>query len=489
MSEEHGRRGFFSWFFNRSRHESKQDVTKTRPRRPVARDMTGGFAANEDMLSGLYHGTWQGLQFASPLVFTPINIPVQMMGLPTPHSDDERTQEVLDEITEMMSERIPKIHRSALLIGSTWRWPCFDSATQSLVWEEIKDSAISDILLSVLTGAPTAILTDEQFELSIGENNVVYVRRKRRFDAQQVTVHWEGQTSAGLGDMSARNTIGMLPIVFANDADEGDLRGHSALSRIIRDLKDYHDIDYMRSEILTKFRPKQVQDVSDLKTWLTNNGMDSAAVAGYDVAETDLIFNIKDKEGTEYKFMPDAATAPYDKALENKFWKIFEGSGIPEMFWGGLATGNHATAEIQMQQAVTYVNQIRQQWNRPYADLYAASLRLLSIVRMETYQTFEMGWNRLEAISAVVKSQIFASFATALSQIAGAASFTKQQLYNLWTLNYPESDPGTFKEFAQGISDMAKHKSFAAAPYEIIADMEGDASGITGAGANSGASA
>jgi hypothetical protein len=385
----------------------------------------------------------------------------------------------------MMAERMPKLHCAALLVGTAWRWPRYDVATQELVWEEIRDSTISDILLSITTGRPTAVLTDEEFALSIGENNVINVRRKRRFDLQQVAVRWSGQVlHAGVQDVTARNVVGSLPMTFAHGADEGEIRGHSVLSRIIRDLKDYHDIDYMRSEILTKFRPKQVQDVSDLKTWLTNNGMDADDVSGFDVAETDLIFNIKDKEATNYEFMPADATGSCEKALENKFWKIFEGSGIPEMFWGGLATGNHATADVQMQQSVTYVDQIRRQWDKPYVDLFAASLRLLSIVRMENYQSFEMGWNRLEAISADMKSQIFARFAQALSQISGAAAMTKKQLYTLWTLNYPESVPGTFDEFTAGLSEMARHSAFAKAPYELIFDAEeGGSTGAAGAGA------
>jgi hypothetical protein len=202
---------------------------------------------------------------------------------------------------------------------------------------------------------------------------VVIVRRKRRFDTRQIIVKWSGQIPAGLSDVTARNIIGALPVPFAHDTDEGEIRGHSVLSRIIRDLKDYHDIDYSRSEILTKFKPKQVQEVKDLAKWLENNGMTATDVVDFDIAETDLIFNLKDEESTEYEFMPSEATAPHEMALQNKFWKIFEGSGIPEMFWGGLATGNHATADVQMQQAVTYVDQLRQQFSRPYINLYAST--------------------------------------------------------------------------------------------------------------------
>jgi hypothetical protein len=476
--------GHFSWFFDRAHHDAERDVTRRRTRRPTPIDLTGEYQSNEDMLTGLYHGTWPGLQFASPLAFVPINVPVQMMGLPTPKSDDGRTQMALDEITEQMAERIPKQHRTALLVGTAWRWPRFDSLTQSLVWEQIKDSTIADILLNIVTGDPSAILTDEQFALSVDENKVIYVRRKRRFDTRQVTVHWEGQTDPSMKDATSRNIIGSLPIAFAHDADEGEIRGHSVLSRVIRDLKDYHDIDYMRSMILTKFRPKQIQDITDFKKWLENNGIDPDE--DFDVAETDLIFNIIDKEKTTFEFLPSDATKPHDNALTNKFWKIYEGTGIPEMFWGGLATGNHATADVQMQQAVTYVDQLRSQWNKPYTDLYASSLRLLSIVRNQTYQPFTMAWNRLEAISADVKSRIFAAFAQALSQIVGAAAFTEKQLYTLWTLNYPESDPGTFEEFLSGITQMAKHSAMARTPYEMIFDAGGGGEGGASGGGEGG---
>ena len=470
MTIEDKTKGPFSWIFNRER----QTPTKMPPRRPALRDLTGGLVANEEMLRGLYHGTAAGLQFASPLAYTPIAIPVNMMGLPCPHSDDERTQEVLEEILALMAERIPKLHRSGLLVGTAWRWPRFDSAAMELVWEEIPDQTVPDILVDITTGRPTAILTDEMIEISVAEVRRAFIRRKRRFEPNRVTVQWIGAVPVGVDDATARNVSGTLPIAFTHDADEGELRGHSILSRFIRDLKDYHDIDFMRSEILTKFRPKQVQDVSDFDIWLENNGLSRASLRDFDIADTDLVFNIKDKEATKYEFMPSEATAPYDAALTNKFWKIYEGSGIPEMFWGGLATGNHATADVQMQQAVTYVDQLRQQWNRPYADLFAASLRLLGIVRNETYAPFEMGWNRLESISADVKSQIFARFAQAVGQLSLNAALTKKQLYTLWTLNYPESEPGTFEEFVKGMSDMAGFRQFLGLDYASgLADLNG----------------
>ncbi len=469
----------FSWFFTRQ-PQDQRDPSKNPPRRPAPRDLTGGFAANEDALWGLYRGTWPGLQFASPLARVPVDVPTQMMGLPTPRSADKRTQEALDEITAWMAERIPKLHKAAFVTGTAWRWPRWDAAALALVWEEIRDSAVSDILLGVDSGKARAILTDEEFVLSVDENRTVTVRRKRRFDLQRVSVTWAGQVPADARDVTARNVIGILPIAFAHDAMEGEFRGCSEYSPYLRDLKDYHDIDYMRSTILTKFRPKQKQSVEDVKEWCKNNlGTDDVSqLAEYDVAESDLVINRFGKEETDYEFMPADATAPHEKALQNKFWKIFEGSRVPEMFWGGLAQGNHASADVQMQQLVTYVDDLRRGWNRPYADLYGASLRLLSLVRMETYQPFTMGWNRLEAISAEAKSQIFARFCQATASAIASGAMTKPMLYELWKQNYPELDPGTQDEFEAGITSMAKHAAFARAPYEMVFDKpeepEGD---------------
>jgi hypothetical protein len=465
----------FSWF------APKEIITPTKvwARRPAPRDMGGGMSANEEMLKGLYHGTFSGLQFASPLAFTPINIPVQMMGLPTPKSDDELTQQRLNEITELMAARIPKLNRTYLLVGTAWRWPRYDSKLQSLVWEEIPDSTISDILIDVATGKATAILTDERIRLQYGENKTQYVQRKRTFTPQLVTVQWIGERPANADDYSARNVSGELPIVFAHDADDNEVRGYSVLSRIIRDLKDYHDADYRISETLTKFIPKQVQEVDDIEEWCKNNlGTGSPeALATYDVNGSDMVINKKDKEGTSYEYLPEGATAALEKMLERKYWKIFEGSGIPEMFWGGLATGNHATAEVQMQEAVTYVEQKRQEITDPYYDLYAGSLRILEVAHGERYKTFEMKWNRLESISADVKSQIFMRFAQSIAALVNVAGVTKAQVHRLWELNFPESDPGDYEDFVMGLGEMVAHKAALGMDYMGAQDFLGTSEG------------
>ena len=455
----------FSWFFP-GRRSSEADASKLPfTRRPANIDASGGLQANADMLLGLYHGGYRGLEFASPLAFTPILKPVNMMGLPTPYSEDEATQAALDEIVALMSDRMPQLHRASLLLGTGWRFPRWNAKEQRLVWEEIGDGTVTDILLDIATGRPRAILTHEQIKLVTGENVTSYVERKRRYEQGLVAIKWAGSRPAGVEDATYVNLSGTLPIAFPHEVDEGQIRGHSALARILRDLKDYHDIDFRRSEVLAKFTPKQVQTSKDIGAWLKQNNITPGDFSTFDFAGNEFILNLEGAETTKFEFLSEGATKPYSEALANKFWKIVEGSGIPELFWGPLATGNHASTETQLQDAVSYVESLRTQWLKPYHALFAASLRLLEVARMQRFQPFKMRWNRLESLSAVSKSEIFLRFAQAVSSLSGAAMATKAQIYALWQANYPEIPVGEFEEWVAGTKDMAKFRQFLGLDY------------------------
>lgn len=463
MSQHH-----FTWFhdiLNNFSGRRSHDVTKTSGHRPAPKDSSGGLPANEGMLRGLYHGNYPGLEFASALTLTPILTTVSMMGIPTPVSEDERTQEVLNEVVALMSDKFHQLHRSGLLLGTAWRFPRFDATTQQPVWEPIPDVSISDILLDIVSGSPRAILTHEQIKLQTGENITEFVERKRRFELGRVEVKWIGSHSADVRDITARNVSGELPIPFSYDADESDIRGYSIFARIIRELKDYHDIDFMRSETLAKFRVKQVQTVKNITAWLGQNGLDPESFASLDVADQDFILNLFGDESTKFEFLPESATKPYSEALKGKYMKIVEGVGIPEIFWGISLSGNHADGDNQVQKGVDFVKSIRDQWTRPYQRLFSATLRLLSIARMETYQPFKITWNRLDSLSATAKAEIFAKFAVSVSTLAGCAMVTKQQVYDLWVANYPDIPVGEFEEWVAGIQDMASFRQFLGLDY------------------------
>ena len=488
MSEQ--RRSFFDWVFGREREG--ETPTRGRPRRPAPRDMTGGFVANEEMEWGLYHGDYRGLQYASPLAGVPVDTMVNMIGLPTPVcKEDDVTQAALDEITKLMADRIKEIHTAHFVVGTPWVWPRFDSDSGALVWEDLPDSTVADILINIVTGKPGAILTDEQIQLAIAENQVAFVQRKRRFEAGQVSVQYFGQKPESVQDYTARNVSGILPIPFPHNARAGEIRGWSLYAPGIRVAKSYHDVLKMQIEILSQFKPKQIQDVEDVKDWIKNNIGEGGLelLQEYDVAGADFIINRTGKnEKTDFKHLPADATAGFEKAINYLFILWVQSTGLPEMVWGQLATGNNATVETDYQRLMTIIAAKMRDMTTPHYQLYSASLRLLSIVRGVNYKPFEMAWDKLDAISADVKSQIFLRFAQSVASLAGTATITVEMLHKLWTIRYPELEPGTFDEFLVGITKMGLHKQFVGLDYASgLADFQGGEAGAMGEPAGQGA--
>jgi len=432
--------------------------------RPGAVNMEGGLQANSGLLKALYEGSYQGLQFASPLLLPPLSTIVALMGAPVPKSGDPRTQEALGEITEQMSTRFCKLHRRSLLHGTAWRYPRYDMS-HGLVWEEIPDAIVTDILVDVASNRVREIYTSEQITLRVRPNTSETLQRDRRFLPDRVAVKYN---IGRYPDYTARNVSGVLPVPFSNETDEAEIRGHSLFARVLRDLKDYHDIDFRVSTILAKFTPKQVQEVSGdsqkgVEAWLKNN-TGSGSIAGLktlDIFERDLIVNIKGKESTAFVFAPSDATAAHESALRRKFLKIVEGTGIPELFWGPLATGNHATTEEQWQQAISRVEEIRAQYAEAYRALYRGSLNVLQVARAERYAgDVEICWNRLTATSEKTKADILRSFSSAVSGMVNSGTMTLRQLYTLWNQMNPESGIGTLEEFKAELKGCADHAHY-----------------------------
>jgi hypothetical protein len=417
------------------------------PRRnQVPVDMTMGLQANEDLFEGLLHGTYQG---------------AQMMGLPTPKSKDEATQIALDKLVREKIREINIIKRKYLNVGTTWVYPKWDSSINTLVWKIIKDSTITDLMISLLNERLYSIIVDEQITITTSENTRQIVRRKTTYIKDNVTVTYSGATNGIVKDVSMKNIAGTLPVMFAHEPDDATQRGHAVCEPILCDLKDYHDIDTRISKTIAGFVTKQVQSIKDIATWRKNNGVSTTeAMAEWDVSEVDLIFNI-DGEKTEYLHLPGDATAAGEKALERIFWKIYQATGVDEMFWGGLASGNFATADNQMQNMINKVKEYRAEIDESFRQLFIASLRLLSITDNYQYDLdVEMGWNRLSSISEKDQMAILQQFSSAMAGAVTAGAIGIKQLYALWSKNFPDIQYKDENEFKADLVKTANLQQF-----------------------------
>jgi hypothetical protein len=416
------------------------------------------------------------MKLAGGLAFAPIVVPVWFMGLPVPEpvDEDEDMQEICKTILEAFAMDIKQIHIQAHRDGTCWIWPHYDATGQELIWEFIPDETICDIFRDLATGHITKIITDEEIKISIAENQTATARRKRVFTEKTVTESWESAAWLPVAMQPAKtfvNVSGILPIPFANNSDGDEVRGHSDYERILTDLKDYHDIDLKTSQLLAKFNIKMIQQVNNVDEWKKSNSITDLNTL--DIEHIDLIFNLNEKEKTEFIFPEAAAFEASENRLKTKFRKIVEESMIPELAWGVKVEGNMASADKQVEQLVMYVNDKREQKNEPYKKLFQASIMLLGIANMrKDAPAIKITWNKLDAISELTKSQIFQAFATGIAQIMTVAGITKQTLYNIVKKNYPEATTETLEEFVKGLSDMAQFKQYVSANYIQVYDME-----------------
>lgn len=470
----------FSWSKTKS---ETSNPTRMPARRPTQTDFTDALQCNKALTRGLYHNTYPGMKLAGSMCHTPIAVPVWLMGAPIPKVEKNPTvQEALDGIVKDNILNLYQIHKECHVDGTVWIFPFYSTEKMQVLWQFIQDDTITDIVKDIITGEIIKIITDEEITVSTGYNLTASIRRQRIFTRHKIEIKYLSGTTAipiELKDKSQRNTFGIMPIPFANNKDSDETRGHSDYERILSDLKNYHDIDLKESQLLSKFNPKMVQFVSDRDQWLENNGYktpgsNDADLSDLDIGLVDLIFDIYDREKTEFIF-PSRAYEAYEAKLRSAFRKIVEGSGIPEILWGTKVEGNKASADIQMDLVVELVKDKRRQKDNSYQQLYEDSLKIEMSANMLTGSDYEITieWDNLDAISEETKSIIFKNFSDAISKLVTTAGITKEQTYKLWKELYPQVTEDKYEDFKKGLTEMSSHTQFTNMPFELAADFQG----------------
>jgi hypothetical protein len=463
----------FTWFKPR---EDQSEPTKQTTIRPASRDISEDLVVNKDLTYGLYHNTYPGLKLAGALAKTPILIPLWFMGAPTPVSDD-RTNEIIKELSETFYTSMKQIHLQCHRDGTIWIFPKYNSKSRSIIWEFIPDETVVDIIKDIDTGEIISIITSEQIKIAVGENKRIYVNRKRIFTETKIIIKWSGDTSQlpqRLIDKTTRNPAGVLPIPFANNADGDEKRGRSDYSAIISDLKDYHDIDYKQSQVLSRFEPKLGIWTTDVDKFLANNSVGvNESLANIDVYSRDLLV-FTQNEDAKY-ISTDNSYQAFEAGLARKYKKVVEGSMVPEMLWGIRMQGNHASAEEQMNNVVQFIEDKREQKNDAYRMLFTASIKLLNMATLQGGEPVitKIEWNKLDALSDKVKAVMLKDFSQAMTYLVSKGAATKSMFYKLWNEFFPGMAPPEEEEFNQGLDEMARHNQYVDASLTEVAGMAG----------------
>jgi hypothetical protein len=337
------------------------------------------------------------------------------------------------------------------------------------VWEAIPDSSVTAIILDLDTGEVNELWTDEKIEYREGEINTVYAERKRHITRTLITEEWKGRINK---TVQYKNPFGFLPVPFGHDCYEGEWRGNSVFARVLRLLRSSHEIAYKRDLILSEFEPKIVQNVKDVHTWIKNNTEKiGSKETEFDPFGRKLFIN-QEGEMTNFIFLPGDATAQHTLALDSTQKKIIMGSGIPELFFGGLATGNYASTETDRLLALDYVKGIRRELTKGTQELVNQSLKIISFARFTQPPRVSIEWGNLSLLSVMEKAQVMGAYASAMSSLLQSGSISANGALFLTKELYPAFPVNDEQHFMQGLTAMiTEHSSRLGQPTFEAGDM------------------
>jgi hypothetical protein len=449
------------------REPAERDLTKTRISvMPVNVRRTGG-EASASFLKAIYRGGAQDFNLASGFTYPAIAVPKQLVGVPVIGG-------AYPELLTYLMDEGPIITQTMLVTGTAWRWPRWNDRTRRLVWEAIPDEAIGSqgIETDPDTGEIMVIRTNENIEYNGPDFNVRQTQRKRVITRELVTDEWTGAVNRVT---QYRNPFGFMPIPFGHDCWESDWRGQSVYGRIIRLVADNHEIRRTRDEILGQFKPIMIMELNNADEFMENmkKHTNMKGKEEFNPLAANVLL-LMGGEKARYEFISSDATAQHTAAIQENNKEIMIASGLPELLFGGLATGNYASTDSQIRAAVEYVKEIQREMTRPYQQLLNQSAHILSYMKFAQAEPIEVKWGTLDMTSPEQRSRIIGSFAAAISTLLGNGSVSKEgALYftKLMFEDYPAEDAA---RYLAGINEMlAEHSSHVGQQLFEEGDMGG----------------
>jgi hypothetical protein len=186
--------------------------------------------------------------------------------------------------------------------------------------------------------------------------------------------------------------------------------------------------------------------------WLRNNGY--KGIEDVDPFDADFFLNIGEDEDTDFMYLPGDATRQHTEALADNYKRAIIGSGVPELFWGGLATGNHASTETQKDLGVEYILSLRREMNRPYSVAFNQTLTIMGFMEQSRYSEVINEWDHFEMVSKEVQVKNFLAFMQGLGLLIQNASMGYDDMLYFVKKFYPASPVQTREQLKEGMAEI-----------------------------------
>jgi hypothetical protein len=382
------------------------------------------------------------------MAHAPVSVPRALVGVPVFSSDDAVTRAWVDSFYPYICDNAPIITQTKLITGTAWRFPVWDAHNRAVIWRAIPDDEIISIKTDIDTGEITDVYTETQVERAREWFDKDVSLIKRHYSRKSVMTETNGRK------VERENYFGILPLPFGHDCFEGEFRGTSIFARSYRTMKSTHDIIFNRDLILSTFKPKMIQTVTEasqkaVEAWKANNGIEEHI----DPFDHELFVNMKD-ESTEFLFLPSDATAQHTAAIENNIKRVILGSGVPELFYGMLATGTQAANDAQVRLAVEYIKDLRREDVSWYKDLINYSARIYGYANAQRFAAIDTSYTALDMLSTVQRSTVFTTYASGMATLLNARALTPESAMYFTELFFSDYPHKTAEEFIDGVARM-----------------------------------
>ena len=437
------------------RRPQDEDLSKHRSKVTIKRKMKGGYPANGALLRGIYTGSAQDFALASYLSDGMVDVPKNMVGVPSIIPDDGQGDRLIKELMPLVYDEFPVLVTDMLVEGTAWRWARWCDKLHKLVWEAIPDESVTTIVINIDTGEIAELWIDEQIEYNKGETNVANTNRKRHFTRELITETWTGEIKKTI---EYKNLFGFMPIPFGHRCSSGDWRGNSVYARVLRWMKAIHDIAYQRDTILAEYEPKLIQTLNgktSIANWIQNNTTENEEL---DPFGRKLFLN-QEGESTQFLFLSSDATAQHTQAIKDNELKVIKGSGIPELFFGAIATGNHASTETDKLLALDYIKGIRNELTKGTQELINQSLKILAFMHFTQPPQVSIRWENLSLISENQKAQLISAYSSAIVPILNNKAISNEGAFYFTKKIFPDFPAENPDQFIEGLNKMGFKKA------------------------------
>jgi len=331
-------------------------------------------------------------------------------------------------------------------------------------WKHIKPETVYKYIVDPDTNDLKALITKETITYYRENGKLSIYSEQKTYTEQKIIISRSGSPPENINKSEIkRNPVKMLPIVFANNRESGEIEGNSDYERIISYIKAYSEINKSAHETLINIGPKLVQYASDIDKWLAQNGYDSTS--DVDISTVDFIGNVYEKEKTEF-IIPQKIIDGHLSLMKNGFINMVEATGIPEIVWGVKMQGNHASAQEQMGVLLSFVDDKQRQAEVPYYQLMRATLLLEAIANTQKApENIIISWNDLDSLNEVERSEIFKNWSDGLAKLLEYKSIDLQSAHNLLFNLTNGKITVNYEDFKEGIKEYGTLYAFLEQEY------------------------